>query len=110
MAGKPGQPYGKTATDVLSGLILNRKVMLRQYGTGGYNRILAEILRNTMNVNIRMLQQGLAEVYRGKIAPGIDIRKYRAAEAAARGSMAGIWSQGKTYKSPRQWRRENPRK
>lgn len=105
--GNPGQPYGREAAEALSGMILNRDIVLKQHGTGGYNRILAEVFLNRENINIRMLRKGMAEVYRGKMASGIKDGQYRSAEAAARRSRVGIWSQGSAYKSPRQWRRKN---
>ena len=108
--GKTGQPYGREASDVLSRMVLERDVILKQYGTGGYNRMLAEVFRNGMNINLEMLQKGMAEVYQGKVAPGIDIDRYKETEAKAKMRRTGIWSQGRAYKSPRQWRRENPRK
>ncbi|HCY86207.1 MAG TPA: nuclease [Desulfobacteraceae bacterium] len=107
---KAGQPYGKAATDLLSRMVLDRDVVLRQYGTGGYNRMLAEVIIDGKNINVEMLEKGMAEVYRGKVARGIDMNRYKEAETFARQRNIGIWSLGKAYQSPRQWRREHPRK
>ncbi|MGD9687467.1 MAG: thermonuclease family protein [Desulfobacter sp.] len=105
---KKGQPYSQQAKKVLQQLIQGKKVRLKQYGTGGYNRILAEIFSQDVNINLAMVRQGLAEVYRGKLPKTLDPASYRKAEADARRRRAGMWSQGKAYKSPKTWRKENP--
>jgi len=104
-----GQPYARKAKTVLHQLIQGKKVQLKQYGTGGYNRILAEIFSRGININLTMVRRGLAEVYRGKLPDGLDPGPYKRAQADARRRKAGVWSLGKAYKSPRTWRRENPR-
>lgn len=55
-----------------------------------------------------MVQTGMAEVYRGRLPKGLATKAYEAAQAEAKQSRTGIWSQGKQYKSPWQWRKENP--
>nr|NJM02296.1 hypothetical protein [Desulfobacula sp.] len=57
-----------------------------------------------------MIKQGLAEVYRGDPPKTLDIQPYLNEEEKARRAGKGIWQLGKTYKSPKQWRRENPGK
>lgn len=104
-----GQPYSQEAKKVLRQLIQGKKVRLKQYGTGGYNRILAEIFSQGININLAMVRQGLAEVYRGRLPESLDPGPYKKAEADARRRNAGMWSQGKAYKSPKTWRKENPR-
>ena len=106
---KKGQPYAQKATKVLRQLLQGKKVRLKQYGTGGYNRILAEIFSQNRNINLSMLRQGLAEIYRGRLPKSLDSSPYRKAEADARHRKAGMWSLGKAYKSPKTWRKENPR-
>ena len=108
--GLQDQPFSQKARDALAGMILDKDVVLTQYGTGGYNRILAEVFSDGLNINLEMLRMGLAEVYQGRIAPALDIAPYKKAQAYARQKNLGIWSLGKRYKSPRQWRKENPRK
>nr|WP_319495217.1 thermonuclease family protein [uncultured Desulfobacter sp.] len=104
-----GQPYSQEAKKVLQQLVQGKNVRLKQYGTGGYNRILAEIFSQGQNINLTMVRRGLAEVYRGRFPKTLDAGAYRKAEADARRRQAGIWSQGKAYKSPQIWRKENPR-
>ncbi|WP_321494263.1 thermonuclease family protein [uncultured Desulfobacter sp.] len=106
---KNGQPYSQRAKEALTQLIQGKKVRLKQYGTGGYNRVLAEIFSQDVNINLVMVRRGLAEVYRGRLPESLDFGSYEKAEAAARRRRAGMWSLGKAYKSPKTWRKENPR-
>ncbi|MCG8550660.1 MAG: thermonuclease family protein, partial [Desulfobacterales bacterium] len=99
----------KKAKTILRQLIEGKRVRLKQYGTGGYNRILAEIFSQGQNINLIMVHQGLAEVYRGRLPNDLDTGPYKKAEADARRRGTGMWSQGKRYKSPKTWRKENPR-
>lgn len=45
-----------------------------------------------MNVNLEMVKNGLAEVYRGRPAKGFDNGPYPKAEASAREAKVNIWS------------------
>jgi micrococcal nuclease len=58
-----------------------------------------------MNVNLEMVKAGLAEVYRGRPAKGLDNGPYQKAEAEAREARLNMWSLGDKYISPREWRR-----
>ena len=107
---KPGQPYSKKAHLYLSRLVKDRAVTLKSYGLGGYNRVLAEVFSSDTNVNLEMIKMGLAEVYQGRKPEHFDASPYVAAQIRARNNRIGMWSLGSRYKSPRQWRKENPRK
>ena len=102
------QPYSLQAKEKLTRLTHKKNIFVKQYGTGSYNRVLAEVFVNTTNINLEMLRSGLAEVYKGKPAKGLDTKAYFQAQQAAKRSTKGMWSQGSAYKSPRQWRKENP--
>jgi endonuclease YncB( thermonuclease family) len=56
-------------------------------------------------VNLEMVKVGLAEVYRGRPANGLDLRSYWNAEAEAKKTGIGMWSLGDKYISPKEWRR-----
>ena len=105
----PGQPYSREAHQYLSRRIQGRPVTLKTYGLGGYNRILAEVFINEINMNLEMVKAGLAEVYQGSLPRTFDAAPYLAAQDQAAKRRIGIWTQGSRYKSPRQWRKENPR-
>jgi micrococcal nuclease len=105
----PGQPYSRKSHQYLSRLIANRSVTLKTYGLGGYNRILAEVFTGGTNINLKMVEMGLAEVYQGSRPKEFDAAPYLAAQDRAKKNRVGMWTQGSRYKSPRQWRKENPR-
>jgi len=102
------QPYSRQAKEKLIRLADKKNIFIKQYGTGSYNRVLAEVFVNTTNINLEMVRSGLAEVYQGKPAKGLDTKAYFQAQKAAKRYTKGMWSQGSAYKSPRQWRKENP--
>ena len=106
---KPGQPYSRKAHQYLSRQIKDRFVTLKSYGLGGYNRILAEVFINDINMNLEMVKAGLAEAYQGSTPETFNAAPYLAAQDQAKRRRIGMWVQGSRYKSPRQWRKENPR-
>lgn len=106
---KPGQPYSRKSHQYLSRQIANRSVTLKTYGLGGYNRILAEVFAGGTNINLKMVEMGLAEMYQGSLPKHFDAAPYLATQERAKKNRVGMWTQGARYKSPRQWRKENPR-
>jgi len=65
---------------------------------------LGEVFEGGTNVNLEMLKAGLAEVYRGQPAEGLDIAAYRDAESTAKKKAIGIWELRDQYFSPMDWR------
>lgn len=108
--GQPSQPFSQESKKYLTTLLENKDIRLKSYGTGGYNRQLAEIFLNNENINIKLIQAGLAEVYTGKRPKLLDSELYLNEAAAAKRATLGIWTQGSDYKSPKIWRQEHPRK
>ncbi len=108
--GQKSQPFSKKAKRYLKSLVDNKKITIKSYGTGGYNRQLAEIFFNGKNINLKMVQAGLAQVYTGKRPKLLDSKAYKRAEQKAKQAKKGMWVQGFSYKSPGQWRKEHPRK
>ena len=102
---EPGQPYGRRAEKYLAGLVLNKIVNIKGYGSDRYGRIMAEIYIDDKNINLEMVKTGYAEVYSGNPPRGLYMRKYQKAENWARTSGQGIWSQGDNYISPTLWRK-----
>ncbi len=108
-ASNPSQPFSNNAKNFLKETIAGEKIVLKSYGMGGYNRQLAEVFFNQKNMNLEILKNGLAEIYKGKPAKGIDINLYRDAQSNAKKEKKGIWSLKSTeYQSPKQWRKEHP--
>jgi micrococcal nuclease len=79
-----GQPFSREAKDFLETHIAGKKVVLKNYGMGRYNRQLAEVFLNNQNINLEILKAGLAEVYKGKPAKGINIDLYYDAQSYAK--------------------------
>ena len=102
---EPGQPFSQRAKTLLQMLVLNKTVELESYGLDRYSRVLGVIYIDGKNVNLELVKEGLAEVYKGKPAPGFDNRPYWDAEREARKNMRGMWSLGDKYISPRRWRK-----
>jgi len=100
-----GQPFGQQAKLVLEKLVLHKVVDIFGYGLDDYNRLLAVVDTNGRNINLEMVMQGMAEVYKGRLPKGFNIEFYKKAEQEAKASSRGIWSQGDSYLSPGQWRR-----
>jgi micrococcal nuclease len=99
------QPFGREAKLVLEKLVLDQVVDIKGFGLDDYNRLLAVVNSGGKNINLEMVQQGLAEVYKGNPPKGFNTELYRKAEKEARESKRGVWSQGDKYISPSQWRR-----
>ena len=102
---EPGQPFSRKSTKHLTGLVLNKSVTVKSYGTDRYGRTLGVVYVGDLNVNLEMVKVGLAEVYRGKPAKGLNIDPYWKAESKAKNAGVGMWSLGDKYMSPREWRR-----
>jgi len=101
---KDGQSGGLEAKDFLNRLVVGKSVTLRSYGTDAYGRNLAEIILNKDAVNLKMVSEGWAEVYRGKTPRGFDITAYQAAQTDALKNKKGIWSIP-GYESPKDFRK-----
>jgi endonuclease YncB( thermonuclease family) len=103
---RDGQPFSRQSTQHLAGLVLNKTVDVKSYGADRNGRTLGEVfLLDGKNINIEMIKVGLAEVYRGKPASGLDMEQYRNAEGEAKAAKQGMWVQEDKYVSPREWRR-----
>ena len=87
--------------------MLNQDVFIESYGKDRYGRILGVVYLRKNNVNLEMVRNGYAEVYRGRPAPGFDSDPYLRAEEQAKFEKLNIWSLGDDYVSPREWRRRN---
>jgi len=101
---KPGQPFGEEAREYLTRLIGGRTIRVETYGPHGFNHTLAMVFLGTINANVEMVQQGLAEVYRGTPCKAY-CRDLRVAELRAKQDRIGMWAQGASYESPATFRR-----
>ena len=100
----PGQPYRQHAKKYLDRLVLDKVLNVRGYGLDRYNRILGVIYFNRKNINLEIVRERLAEVYRGKPPRSLDIGPYRQAEAEDKKAGRSMWTLGDKYISPKGWR------
>jgi endonuclease YncB( thermonuclease family) len=75
--------------------------MVEIYGVDRYKRLLSTIFLDGKDINLAMLEAGLAEVYRGQESDNPYAPQYQAAEETARATRKGMWVQGGAYESPR---------
>jgi endonuclease YncB( thermonuclease family) len=101
----PGQPFGTEAEAYLKQLVDGKRVTVEIYGVDRYRRLLATIFVDGKDINLAMIEVGLAEVYRGPESGNPYTRPYQAAEETARAAKQGMWSQGDAYESPRTYRK-----
>ena len=104
--GQPGQPYSELATDYLEALVLNKSVKIKTFGFDRHNNALGVVVIEGINVNLKMLRRGLAEVYSNNLPKDFNLRPYYWQEAEARKVRRHIWRQGDDYISPREWRKQ----
>ena len=57
---EPGQPFSQVSTKYLAGMVLNKDVDIRSYGTDRYGRTLGVVNVYGKNVNLEMVKSGLA--------------------------------------------------
>jgi micrococcal nuclease len=88
----PGQPYGTEAEAALRQLVDGKRVRVEIYGSDRYKRLLATIFIEENDINLAMIEAGLAEVYRGPESGHPYTPQYQAAEAAARAARKGMWA------------------
>jgi micrococcal nuclease len=100
-----GQPYGTDAEDYLKQLVAGKRVTVEIYQVDRYRRLLATVCLDGKDINLAMLEAGLAEVYRGPESDNPYTQQYQAAEDAARRAKKGMWVLGDTYESPRAYRK-----
>lgn len=101
---KKGQEFSEKSKQFINSYIRGKVVNLKNYSQDHYGRNLAEIFLNGVNVNLKMVKEGMAEVYRGKVDKDFNIEPYLKAEENAKKLKIGIWSL-KNYQSPSDWRR-----
>ena len=80
-------------------------MFIEDYGKDRYGRILGVVYIGQTNMNLELVRNGYAEVYRGRPAKGFDSDPYWRVEAQAKSENLNIWSLGEDYVSPKEWRR-----
>ena len=100
----PGEPFGSDARDYLTSLVAQKAVQVEIRDIDRYRRMVAVLWLGEKNINLEMINAGMAEAYAEYLkqpyrTPFIQAEQ----EAKARGK--GIWSQGSSYERPSQFRR-----
>jgi endonuclease YncB( thermonuclease family) len=101
----PGQPFGKDAEAYPKQLVEGKRVKVEIYQVDRYKRLLSTILLDGRDINLAMIEAGLAEVYRGPESGNPYKPQYQAAEDVARSAKKGMWVQGDNYERPRTYRK-----
>ena len=86
-------------------MVLNKKVELKDYGQDRHGRTLGVVFLDGKDINLEMVRAGLAEVYQGDPARGLDMALCWKVEEQAKTAKKGMWALGYKYVSPREWRR-----
>jgi micrococcal nuclease len=108
--GKSGQPFGLDAKEYLSGLLEHRNIQVQILTKDQYGRAVAQVRTGFWPfykyADQKMLQAGLAEVYRGGGAVYGDkgLEAYSAMETKAQGKKKGMWSQGDKRESAAEYK------
>jgi len=102
----PSQPFAEHSTNYLKKLILNKQVTVKQVGLDNDNIVLGIIFLNVQNINLKMVENGYAEVNLGTKIWTFDSSPYLKAEIGARANRLNIWSQD-NYVSPWEWKKKH---
>ena len=86
------QPFAREARKALEDLALHKLARVFLYGRDAFRQVLAEVLIEGENVNVHMVQAGLARVDRAArhVPEGLR-RRLDGAEAEARREKRGLW-------------------
>ena len=95
---------GKWATQLLKQLILRQPISLKPQVVDRYGRLVAEIYRGSININLRMVELGGAYVYRDYLAQ-CERDAYLSAEASAMSLKLGVWGPYRVDQQPWIYRR-----
>ncbi len=93
------QPFGQRSKQTLSGLVFGKDVTMIPKKTDKYGRTIGHVLVNGEDVNLLMLQAGMAWHYRHFSSN----KALQAAEDAARAARQGLWSEPNAV-PPWEWR------
>jgi endonuclease YncB( thermonuclease family) len=103
-------PFGHQATVFLSGLILGKDVDAHAYKHDRYGRTIATLFVENKDINLVMIQAGLAWHYKryAREQPAGEARVYAQAEELARAQLLALWLEGIPI-APWEWRASHGR-
>lgn len=97
-APESAQSYGNRAKQMLAALVFKKQVILQVSGYDKYQRVLAVVYDQDKNINLMLVQQGMAWAYR-QTQP-----IYKQAQAQAQQKRIGLWQDAKPIE-PFEWRK-----
>ena len=101
-APEKAQPFGTRSRQALSDLIFSKDVLLVQDDIDRYGRLVGQVYVNGTHVNRKMVQEGMAWVYRQYMKDETLLQD----EQAAREAKRGLWSLPSTKQIPPwEWRK-----
>ena len=71
---EPGQPFSQKSTKHLASIVLNKSVEIKRYRNDRYGRTFGVVYMEGENVNMEMVEAGLADVYR--VSPAKEFNNY----------------------------------
>jgi micrococcal nuclease len=99
------QPGGKTSTNRLKELVpVGTEVTVKTVDTDRYGRTVGVINKGNLNINLTMVQEGQAVVYRKYLSNCPDSQRYIDAENKAKQKGIGFWKT-KNAVMPWDWRK-----
>lgn len=112
-APEKNQTYGLASTYELTKILINKWVLLKSkpskgnpYSTDRYNRVLAKIILDGLDINLFQVSRGYAwhfKRYQKQQSP-LDRKLYSQAELNAKKHELGLWSEKKPI-APWKWRK-----
>lgn len=90
------QAFGSSARQALSQLTLQQKVRVAYQERDGYDRVLGQVFTgHCLDVNLQLLQSGMAWFYKAYACEldGARRARYAQAEAQAKAQQLGLWRQ-----------------
>lgn len=96
-APESGQAYGQKSKQALASMVFKKQVRLQISGYDRYNRLLAVVWDGKRNINLALVEQGMAWAYRQ------TRDEYRYAQQTAQQKRLGLW-QDKRPIEPIEWR------
>lgn len=105
------QSFGIESREMLKNLIEGERVIIGTRKKDRYKRVLGKIFLDDMDVNLMMINKGLAWHYKRYIKDQArrDLPIYSEAEQIARDNRIGLWSDA-AFIPPWEWRQNKRRK
>lgn len=103
-APESGQPYGRKAKQALSNMVFGKRVMLIRRDTDRYGRMVATVMLDSKDINLSLVEMGMAWVY----ARYATDPAYFEAQRLAKARRMGLWAEKHPVK-PEDWRRGSVR-